>query len=86
VVCIQRIEIDTREIFCMEMSARNQLKGTIKSIRHGDIMAEVVIELPDGQQITSVITDDAVQSLQLQEGSAAIAVIKSTEVMIGKSE
>ncbi len=69
----------------MEMSARNQLKGTIKSIRHGDIMAEVVIELPDGQQITSVITDDAVQSLQLQEGGQVLAIIKSTEVMVGKN-
>ena len=84
----------------MEMSARNQLKGTIKSIKHGDIMAEVVIELPDrgrppgvprvqlpdGQQITSVITDDAVKSLQLQEGNQVVAIIKSTEVMVGKSE
>lgn len=70
----------------MEMSARNQLKGTIKSIKHGDIMAEVVIELPGGQQITSVITDDAVQSLQLQEGNQVMAIIKSTEVMVGKNE
>ena len=70
----------------MEMSARNQLKGVIKSIKSGDIMAEVVIELPDGQQITSVITEDAVKSLQLQEGGSAVAIIKSTEVMVGKSE
>ncbi len=69
----------------MEMSARNQLKGTIKSIKRGDIMAEIVIELPDGQQITSVITADAVQSLQLQEGSSVLAIIKSTEVMVGKN-
>ncbi len=69
----------------MEMSARNQLKGTVKSIKHGDIMAEVVIELPDGQQITSIITDDAVQSLQLQEGNQVTAIIKSTEVMVGKN-
>ncbi len=70
----------------MEMSARNQLKGIVKSIRHGDIMAEVVIELADGQQITSVITDDAVKSLQLQEGNQVLAIIKSTEVMVGKSQ
>lgn len=70
----------------MEMSARNQLKGTIKTIRHGDILAEVVVELPDGQQITSVITTDAVQSLQLQEGNQVVAIVKSTEVMIGKGE
>ena len=70
----------------MKMSARNQLKGTIKSIKTGDIMAEVIIELPGGQQITSVITADAIQSLQLQEGNQVIAIIKSTEVMVGKSE
>jgi molybdopterin-binding protein len=69
----------------MAMSARNQLKGTIKSIKRGDIMAEVVIELPDGQQITSVITEDAVQSLELQEGDQVTAIIKSTEVMVGKN-
>ncbi len=68
------------------MSARNQLKGTIKSVKRGDIMAEVVIELPDGQQITSVITADAVQSLQLQEGNSVVAIIKSTEVMIGRDK
>lgn len=70
----------------MEMSARNQLKGTIKTIKRGDILAEVVVELPDGQQITSVITTDAVQSLQLQEGNQVVAIVKSTEVMIGKGE
>lgn len=70
----------------MEMSARNQLKGTIKSIKSGDIMAELVIELPDGQHIISVITADAVRSLQLQEGNQVLAIIKSTEVMVGKSE
>ncbi len=70
----------------MEMSARNQLKGTVKSIKRGDILAEVLVELPDGQQITSVITTDAVQSLQLQEGNQVFAIVKSTEVMIGKGE
>ncbi len=70
----------------MEISARNQLRGTIKSIRQGDIMAEIVVELPDGQQITSVITTDAVQSLHLQTGDHVVTFIKSTEVMIGKNE
>ncbi|GAC1377618.1 MAG: molybdopterin-binding protein [Ktedonobacteraceae bacterium] len=69
----------------MEMSARNQLKGTVKAIKHGDILAEIVVELPDGQQVTSVITSDAVKSLQLQEGNQVVAIIKSTEVMIGKN-
>jgi molybdopterin-binding protein len=70
----------------MEMSARNQLKGTVKSIKRGDIMAEVVIQLPDGQQITSIITADAIQSLHLEEGNQVLAIVKSTEVMVGKEE
>ncbi len=70
----------------MEMSARNQLKGTVKSIKRGDIMAEVVIQLPGGQEITSVITEDAVQSLRLEEGNQVYAIVKSTEVMVGKGE
>ncbi|MBV9711034.1 MAG: TOBE domain-containing protein [Ktedonobacteraceae bacterium] len=69
----------------MEMSARNQLRGTVKAIKQGGVMAEVLVELPDGQQITSVITVDAVQSLHLHEGDQVTAVIKSTEVMIGKN-
>ena len=70
----------------MEMSARNQLKGTIKSIKHDNIMAEVIIEISSVEQITSVITTDAVNSLQLKEGSSVLAIIKSTEVMVGKNE
>ncbi len=69
----------------MEMSARNQLKGTVKSIKHGDIVGEVVIELPDGQQITSIITEDAIKSLRLQEGNQVTAIIKSTEVMVARN-
>jgi molybdopterin-binding protein len=69
----------------MELSARNQLHGTVKSIKQGGVMTEVVVNLPDGQQITSVITNDAVQALQLKEGDAIVTVIKSTEVMIGKN-
>jgi molybdopterin-binding protein len=68
----------------MEMSARNQLRGTVKMIKQGGVMAEVLVGLPDGQQITSVITVDAVQALNLHEGDQVTAIIKSTEVMIGK--
>jgi molybdopterin-binding protein len=49
-------------------------------------MAEVVVELPDGQQIVSAITRTSVESLGLKEGDAVLAVIKATEVMIGKEE
>jgi molybdopterin-binding protein len=51
----------------------------------GDIMAEVVVVLADGQKITSVITRDAVDQLHLKEGDRVAAIIKSTEVMIAKA-
>ena len=68
----------------MRMSARNQLKGTVKSVKHGAVMAEVVVELPGGQQIVSAITLTSAQDLNLQQGDTVVAIIKSTEVVIGK--
>lgn len=68
----------------MKFSARNQLRGTIKSIKIGSVMAEVLVELPDGQQIVSAITHESVNNLGLKEGDQVYAIIKSTEVMIGK--
>ncbi|GAC1399449.1 MAG: TOBE domain-containing protein [Ktedonobacteraceae bacterium] len=68
----------------MNISARNQLKGTVKEVKRGSVMAEVHIELPDGQHIVSAITLGSVQDLNIQEGDTVVAIIKSTEVMIGK--
>ena len=70
----------------MRFSARNQLKAKVKSIKLGTVMAEVVVELADGQQIVSAITRTSAEGLNLKEGDDVIAIIKSTEVMIGKSE
>ena len=66
----------------MRISARNQLRGKIVSVKLGSIMAEVVVELPDGQQIVSAITRSSAESLELKEGDQVAAIIKSTEVMI----
>lgn len=68
----------------IELSARNNLRGTVKSVRADGITAEVVIDLGHGLEIVSVITRDSVERLGLKVGDAAVAVIKSTEVMIGK--
>jgi molybdopterin-binding protein len=70
----------------MRISARNQLRGKVVSVKLGSIMAEVVVELPDGQQIVSAITRSSAESLELKEGDAVAAIIKSTEVMIAKNE
>jgi molybdopterin-binding protein len=68
----------------MEISARNQLKGKIKSVKLGEVMAEVVIELGTGEEIVSAITRGSAESLNLKAGDDAVAIIKSTVVIIGK--
>ena len=68
----------------MKISARNQLKGTVKSVQVGAVMAEVVVELGDGQQVVSAITAGSVQDIGLQVGDNVVVIIKSTEVMVGK--
>ncbi|MEP6666242.1 MAG: TOBE domain-containing protein [Nocardioidaceae bacterium] len=66
----------------MKLSTRNQLPGTVRSIITGEAMAVVKIELAGGQIITSSITKEAAVDLGLAEGSAVMALIKSTEVAI----
>lgn len=66
----------------MNISARNCIKGTIKSITKGPVMAEIVLDIGNGIQITSVITANATENLGLKEGKEAYAVVKSSEVMI----
>jgi molybdopterin-binding protein len=67
----------------MELSARNQIKGRIISIKHGAVMAEVVIEV-DSQEITSTITMGSLGRLQLAVGDRVTAIIKASDVLIGK--
>ena len=66
----------------MALSARNRLSGTVQSLRHDDILAEVVIELGDGETVTSTITRDSADRLGLAEGDEVEAVIKASEVMV----
>ena len=68
----------------MNISARNQLKGKIKTVKPGSVMAEVVVELPGGQEIVAAITLGSAETLNLKPGDNVTAIIKSTEVMIGK--
>ena len=67
----------------MELSARNQLKGTVKSVTTGTIMAEVVVEV-GGQDVVAAITRGSVERLGVAEGDEVTVLIKATEVMIGK--
>jgi molybdopterin-binding protein len=65
------------------LSARNQFKGTVKSVKLGTVMAEVVVET-GGLEVVSVISRASAESMNLKEGDAVTAVIKSTEVMVAK--
>lgn len=67
----------------MDLSARNSLKGTVKSVRLGDIMAEVVVDV-GGQEVVAAITRGSAERLGLKKGDQVYAVVKATEVMIGK--
>jgi molybdopterin-binding protein len=66
----------------MKISARNQLKGKVKSIKHGPISSEVVISIANGVEITSVITESAAADLGLKKGSEVYAVIKASNVLV----
>jgi molybdate transport system regulatory protein len=68
----------------MRLSARNQLDGTVVKVEHGAVMSTVVIRLVGGQEVVSAITKDSAEGLALTEGDAVKAVIKATEVMVGK--
>jgi len=66
------------------ISGRNQLAGAIIEVTVDGLLAKVVLAIGE-QRITAIITSDAVRELALKPGEAAIALIKATEVMIGKS-
>lgn len=67
------------------LSARNQLEGTVRAIEVSGVMAEVVLELPGGQQVVAAITRTSVERLGLAVGEPALAIVKSTDVMIARA-
>jgi molybdopterin-binding protein len=69
----------------LAISGRNQLRGTIEEVRVDGVLAQVRLRI--GQQtLTAVITRDAVDELKLRRGDPAIAIVKATEVMIGREQ
>ena len=66
----------------MKISARNMLKGKVKSVNHGAVNSEIVVELAGGDQIVSIITKSSAQNLGLSAGKQVYAVIKASSVMI----
>jgi molybdopterin-binding protein len=65
------------------LSGRNQLRGIVEEVRADGLMAQIRLRIGD-QTLTAVITRDAIDSLRLKKGDEALAVIKSTEVMVAK--
>jgi molybdate transport system regulatory protein len=65
----------------VKLSARNQLAGTVTSIKQGEAIANVVIDVA-GQRLVASITVEAVGELGLSEGSQATAIIKASDVII----
>jgi molybdopterin-binding protein len=66
----------------MKVSARNVLKGKVKQITPGAVNTEVVIELPGGTEVVSVITKHSAEHLALTQGKDVYAVIKASNVMV----
>jgi molybdopterin-binding protein len=67
----------------MKISARNVLKGKVKSLTDGAVNTEVVVELPGGQEIVSVVTKASAERLGLSKGKQVYAIIKASSVMLG---
>jgi molybdopterin-binding protein len=67
------------------LSARNRLAGYVEEVRVDGLLAQVRLRVGD-QTLTAVVTADAVHSLKLKRGDDALAIIKSTEVMIARAK
>jgi molybdopterin-binding protein len=67
----------------MEISARNQLRGKVTAVKLGTVMAQVTLQV-GGQEVVSAITRDSVDRLGIRVGDEVVAIVKATEVMLGK--
>ena len=70
----------------MKLSARNTLKGTIKDVIFGQVNAEIILTLPGGEEITSIISKDAAEALGLTKGKTAYAIIKASAIIMGTDD
>jgi len=77
-------ETEFWEVIGLKISARNRLKGRVLSVEKDGITGKVRIEIEAPAVITSVITKEAIEELNIQVGDKVEAIVKSTEVMIGK--
>ena len=66
----------------MRLSARNVLKCKVKQVKAGAVNSEILLELPNGGEIVSIITKDSAEKLGLAQGKDVYAVVKASSVMI----
>ncbi len=66
----------------MKVSARNLIPGKIKTLTHGAVNSEVVIEVAPGVEITSIITKHSAEAMGLKEGASVKAMVKASSVML----
>lgn len=67
----------------MELSARNRLAGSVRSVKTGTVMAEVVVQV-GSSEIVAAITAESAERLGLAEGENVVVLIKATDVLIGR--
>jgi molybdopterin-binding protein len=68
----------------MPLSVRNQFPGTVKEVKLGAVMAEIIVDVGGGNQFISAITKNATEDLALKVGDKVTVLVKSTSVMIQK--
>ena len=68
----------------MKISSRNGIKGKVEKDEEGPITANVKIKIENPTEITAVITKESVGDLNIKVGDEVVAIIKATEVMVGK--
>lgn len=73
-----------KSVVLVTLSGRNQLRGIVDEVRSEGLLSQIRLRIGD-QLLTAVITRDAVNELKLKRGDEAVAIIKSTEVMIGRT-
>ena len=66
----------------MKVSARNVFRGTVKQLRNGAVNAEVVVQLPGGNDLVAIVTEESVKSLRLAQGKDVVALVKAPWVML----
>lgn len=74
------------ERLSVKISARNKLKGTVEDVKKDSVAAEIRVKVENPIKITAVITREALEELEIKPGDKVEAIIKATEVLIGKAE